>query len=106
MILFNSSKTNKNAFGSTKAIQSPTSSKILLAKAEDGLNNIILRLKEEKNIDLSRHCARVFVIMDRSGSMENLYLNGSVQMALTRLLPLALKFGNNRELEVYLSNEN
>ena len=102
MLLSNNNRTNSNISNST----AKPSSEIILSKAEEGLNSIILRLKEEKGIDLSKHFAKTFVIMDRSGSMEKLYLNGSVQTALTRLLPLALRFSGNKELEVYLSNEN
>lgn len=42
--------------------------------------------------------------MDRSGSMTSLYQSGEIQNVLTRLLPLALKFDDNGELEVYVFN--
>lgn len=50
-----------------------SSAKVVLSKAEDGLERHIVRLKKEKNIDLSSHRARVFVVIDRSGSMTSLY---------------------------------
>ena len=111
MFLFSSKK--KNTFGSsmdnvhsakTEAPTMSSSAKIKLSKAEDSLNRHIVRLKKEKNIDLSNHRARVFVVLDRSGSMGHLYRNGAVQDVLTRLLPLALRFDDNGELEVYVFN--
>lgn len=81
-----------------------SSAKVILSKAEDGLERHIVRLKKEKNIDLSTHRAKVFVVIDRSGSMDSLYRSGAVQDVLTRLLPLALKFDDNGELEVYVFN--
>ena len=80
------------------------SSGVRLKKAQDGLNNHLVRLKKDSGIDLSNHRARVFVVIDRSGSMGGLYRDGSVQDVLTRLLPLALKFDDNGELEVYVFN--
>lgn len=56
--------------------------------------------------DLSNHKARVAVVMDYSGSMSSLYSNGAVQRALTRLMPLALKFDDNGELEVWIFSNN
>lgn len=85
---------------------SPASeAKIILRKAQAGLDNQIIRLKKEKNVDLSNHKARVFVVIDRSGSMSTQFRNGAVQTILTRLLPLALRFDDNGELEVYVFNE-
>lgn len=81
-----------------------SSAKVILTKAEDGLNRHIVNLKKEKNVDLTKHCARVAVVLDRSGSMDRLFRNGSVQETLTRLLPLALRFDDNGELEVYVFN--
>ncbi|PLS19571.1 stress protein [Bacillus sp. M6-12] len=46
--------------------------------------------------------ARVAVAMDDSGSMESLYEKGTVQSVLERLLPVALKFDDNGELDMWL----
>lgn len=75
--------------------------KVTLEKAAAGLDRHIVSLKKEKGVDLSKHSARVVVVIDRSGSMSELYDNGSVQQTLTRLLPLGLKFDDNGEVEVY-----
>lgn len=91
----------------SSANQAPTAPQkhsVCLRKAEEGLENNIVRLKKDLNIDLSNHKARVFVVVDKSGSMFTLFNNGSVQETLTRLLPLALRFDDNGELEMYLFN--
>ena len=75
-----------------------------LAKAEASLNRSIVNLTKKTGVDLGTHRARVCVVMDRSGSMGGMYRNGDVQDVLTRLLPLALKFDDNGELEVYVFN--
>lgn len=98
-------RTETPATAASPASESSSSSRIILRKAQTGLDNQIIRLKKEKNVDLSNHKARVFVVIDRSGSMSPQFRNGSVQNILTRLLPLALRFDDNGELEVYVFNE-
>lgn len=78
---------------------------IILNEAKAGLENQIVRLSKEKQVDLSKHKARIFVIIDRSGSMYENYSNGSVQTVLTRLLPLSLRFDDDGELDVYVFNK-
>lgn len=46
--------------------------------------------------------ARVAVVMDYSGSMSSLFRNGTVQSILERLLPIAMQFDDNGEMEVWL----
>lgn len=99
-----SSTSNSTPVKTETTTLTSSSAKVVLSKAEDGLERHIVRLKKEKNIDLSSHRARVFVVMDRSGSMTSLYQSGEIQNVLTRLLPLALKFDDNGELEVYVFN--
>lgn len=81
-----------------------STAKIRLTKAEAGLDRSIIRLTKSTGVDLGNHRARVCVVMDRSGSMDSMYYNGDVQDVLTRLLPLALRFDDNGELEVYVFN--
>lgn len=100
-----SSVNNSTYSAESTSSSSSSSAKIRLTKAEDGLNRSIIRLTKKTGIDLGTHKARVFVVMDRSGSMKSLYRSGAVQDVLTRLLPLALKFDDNGELEVYVFNE-
>lgn len=77
---------------------------------EDSLNqlnlkkDIIQSLCLEKNVN--NLTARVAVVVDFSGSMENLYRNGTVQAILDRLLPVAMQFDDNGEMEVWLFSNN
>lgn len=49
--------------------------------------------------------AYVINVIDGSGSMQSSYKNGSVQQILDRLLPLAIRFDDNSELDVYTFSE-
>lgn len=66
------------------------------------LEKIVLNLSKEKNIDFNVHKAKVCVCLDYSGSMSGEYSSGRVQRVLNRLVPLALKFDDNGELDVIL----
>lgn len=44
------------------------------------------------------------LVADFSGSMEELYMNGTVQNTCTRILPIALAFDDNAEMDFYLFN--
>lgn len=80
------------------------SAKVCLTKAKEGLDRGIVRLHKSSGIDLCKHKARVFVVMDRSFSMNDAFHNGTVQRILTRLLPLALRFDDDGNLDVYVFN--
>ena len=71
-----------------------------------------LNLKKEKiqllcleKAPLNNLTARVAVVMDFSGSMRTLYENGTVQAILDRLLPVAMQFDDNGEMEVWLFDD-
>ena len=51
---------------------------------------------------LSGQVSRVAVVMDFSGSMRKLFKEGEVQAVLERLLPIAMKFDDNGEMEFWL----
>lgn len=68
---------------------------------KDMITSLCLEKKELSNLT-----ARVSVVLDFSGSMETLYRNGSVQRIIDRVLPLALKFDDNGELEAWLFSNN
>ncbi len=67
-----------------------------------------LDLRKEKVLDLQKKLnlttqkASVVLCLDYSGSMSNLYSNGSVQELVERILPLGLAFDDNGEVEFYL----
>lgn len=102
----NKNNYQKENFNSTSSTSSTNSSKLTLEK-EESLKKLTLRkesinkicLKKKELTDLT---ARVAVVMDYSGSMDTLYRNGTVQSVLERLLPLALKFDDNGELETWI----
>lgn len=83
-------------------------SKIELEKHKVNLDKTINLMKRHKEI-LSNHKARVLVVMDYSVSMTYKYSeikygthDSEMQKVLVKLFPIALKFDDNRELEVYL----
>lgn len=73
-----------------------------MSKSAENLNKVLIDMSKSSKVDMSKHTARVALAMDYSGSMSNLFRNGSVQDVVTRLLPIALKFDNNGELESWL----
>lgn len=79
-----------------------TASVIDMSKSAENLNKVLIDMSKGSKIDMTKHVARVALAMDYSGSMDRLYYNGSVQNVITRLLPIALKFDDNGELESWL----
>lgn len=83
--------------------------KLNLTKEESA--NILNLRKETVNIlCLQKNIApdqkaRVSVVMDFSGSMSPLYRNGTVQAVLERLLPIAMQFDDNGEMELWLFDD-
>lgn len=74
---------------------------------EESLNLLNLR-KETVNLlcldkkPLQNLTSRVGVVLDFSGSMSELYRNGTVQAVLERLFPIALQFDDNGEMELWI----
>lgn len=89
-------------FQSASAATTTSNSVIDMSKSTESLNNVLIDMSKSSKIDMSKHTARVAVAMDYSGSMANLFRNGSVQDVITRLLPIALRFDDNGELESWL----
>lgn len=84
-------------------------SKISLQKDKDNLKNhvinlskTVISLSKKKDIDLGNIRAKVVVVLDYSGSMANLYRDGTVQNTLNRLIPLGLNFDDDNSLDVFL----
>ena len=61
-----------------------------------------MNLSKESKVDLTKHTARVALATDYSGSMSGVFRDGSLQRTISRLLPIALKFDDNGELESWL----
>lgn len=84
----------------------PQKIQVSLEKSNENLGKVLVNLSKNCSVDLSKHTARVAMAMDFSGSMDRLYYNGEVQDIITRLLPIALRFDDNGELESWMfSNE-
>ena len=74
---------------------------------EQSLINLDLRKKEVENIvmgipQLSNITSRVALVLDFSGSMRNLYKNGTVQSVIERIMPIAKQFDDNQELDLWI----
>lgn len=74
-------------------------------KKEDVGSTIQLRTKVLETVlktkQLAVSTARVVFVIDVSGSMMDMFNNGTVQSVTERLMPLGLKFDDNGEMEVY-----
>lgn len=79
-----------------------TTAGINLKKSCINLDKSLVDLSKKSSINLTKHMARVAVVMDYSGSMSGLYKRGEVQDVLTRLMPMALRFDDNGELDVWI----
>jgi len=66
-------------------------------------NTLEIILKDKK--EQVATCARVAIVLDKSGSMRKLYKDGTIQNLLERIFPLALKFDDNGELDFWLFND-
>jgi hypothetical protein len=60
---------------------------------------------EKYNRGLSSILMEVNLILDKSGSISNLYKNGKIQELLERIVPMALSFDTNQELGLYLFDD-
>lgn len=75
---------------------------ININESKENLNKVLVNLSKESKVDLTKHTARVALATDYSGSMSGVFDNGSLQRTVSRLLPIALKFDDNGELESWL----
>ena len=104
MGLFDKLFGNKNTGVVTTAptTQNVATMTIDMSKHAENLNTVLIDMSKNGKTNMSNHIARVALAMDYSGSMSDLFANGSVQDVVTRLLPIALKFDDNGELESWL----
>lgn len=66
----------------------------------------LVNLAKKAQVSLEKHClldtvARVGLVLDASGSMSKQYSLGKVQAVVERLLPLAVHFDDDGELDVW-----
>lgn len=73
---------------------------------KESLEKINLRKESLEKIILTKKLdnvvARIYLCLDCSGSMENLYKNNEIQTLIERILPLAMKFDDDGMLEIML----
>lgn len=79
-----------------------THNEININESKENLNKVLINLSKESEVDLTKHTARVALATDYSGSMSRAFHDGSLQRTISRLLPIALKFDDNGELESWL----
>lgn len=90
---------------SQKATATAAPMKIDMSKHAENLETVLIDMSKSRKVDMAKHTARVAVAMDFSGSMRHMFATGNVQDVITRLLPIALKFDDNGELESWLFSE-
>lgn len=103
--LFGKKSKTENSGVLPNQVVTPTSSNSMvidMSKSKENLNKVLIDMSKNAKIDMTKHKARVALAMDYSGSMDSLFRNGSVQKTVSRLLPIALKFDDNGELESWL----
>lgn len=100
--LFGNNKTASVDTTSTPKVAAESTTKIDMSKHAQNLETILIDMSKTGKTNMTNHIARVAIAMDYSGSMSNMFANGSVQDVVTRLLPIALKFDDNGELESWL----
>lgn len=66
------------------------------------LDKCIVNINKKQGIDLFKYSARVAVVLDFSRSMSKLYKSGAVQRTLNRLVPLGLRFDDNKQLDAWI----
>ncbi len=105
--LFGNKKTASVDFTSTPkvATTSTTPMKIDMSKHAENLETVLIDMSKTGKTNMANHTARVALAMDYSGSMSGMFSSGAVQDVITRLLPIALKFDDNGELESWLFSE-
>lgn len=89
----------------TENVVTATPMKIDMSKHAENLETVLIDMSKSGKTNMTSHVARVAVAMDYSGSMSGMFRNGMVQDVITRLLPIALKFDDNGELESWLFSE-
>ncbi len=84
----------------------PPTQKLSLEKRLEVAAPKLVNLAKKATVSLEKHClqetiARICLVLDASGSMYVQYNTGKVQAMIDRLLPLAVHFDDNGELDVF-----
>lgn len=78
---------------------------------EQSLIQLDLRKQEVEQVvmgipQLSNIISRVALVLDFSGSMDSLYEDGTVQSVIERIMPIAMQFDDNQELDLWIFENN
>lgn len=73
-----------------------------MSKRAEKLETVLIDMSKSGKINMTKHIARVAVVEDYTGSMAGMYRDGTVQEVTNRLLPIALKFDDNGEMESWI----
>lgn len=103
--LFNKKSVDTGATTAPTTQNATPTMTIDMSKHSENLNTVLIDMSKSGKTNMTNHTARVALAMDYSGSMTAMFKNGSVQDTVTRLLPIALKFDDNGELESWLFSE-
>ena len=80
--------------------------KVNLSK-EESIRKVNLAKEEVHKVCLTKSplsglTSRVGLVLDYSGSMSELYRNGTVQAVIEKILPVAMEFDDNGTMEVWI----
>lgn len=81
---------------------SASSMTIDMSKHAKNLDTVLIDMSKPGKINMTKHIARVALVEDYTGSMTDMYRDGTVQEVTNRLLPIALKFDDNGEMESWI----
>ncbi|MBE6876382.1 MAG: VWA domain-containing protein [Oscillospiraceae bacterium] len=105
MGLFDFLKSKKQQVSQELQVPQPQAPTVNLTKNPVLNQKISLRkeivAQEVKKQNISVNIARVVFVLDHSGSMRNMYKDGTVQNVLERIFPIAMHFDDNAEMEFY-----
>lgn len=76
-----------------------------MQKKAVALDKVFVSLDKKNGVNLSKHIAEVIAIIDYSYSMDSYYSNKAVERALERLLPIGIRFDDNKRIPLYLFTE-
>lgn len=87
---------------STNGFLSDNTPDTKLTEYKISLDKTVVNLQKSTGVSFDDLKSRVNLVLDYSGSMYDRYMNDTVQEVVTKILPLALKFDDNGELDCYL----
>lgn len=90
---------------STNGFLSDNTPDAKLTEYKISLDKTVVNLEKSTNVSFNGLKSRVNLVLDYSGSMQDMYMDGTVQEVVTKILPLALKFDDNGELDCYLFSD-